>query len=263
MEVKMRDIFYNIKYHKKITEKYKNFPNKLLDDYGVNMDDRVLYHNITRCKKKTVNKSNKFPVYKNRNKRGRMIERIRRMAIDRINDLEGGFEKLKTRRGNTQKIERLYIEILENILDELGFVYEKANSQQPYDFRIILPIPTLLEIKKCDNNNISLNDTLPMYYADYLIISVKKQDIIHVNGVELNPYGDENYNNQYNEYRETFNRIFKDIELDNPIAFRALLDILIEKAKSLTGYLQAYFRPNWGIKSLNDLFRLKTEEREG
>ena len=106
------------------------------------------------------------------------------------------FESLKTKLGETQKVERKYISIIRNILNDLNYNYQEAGSQQSKDFRNVNNSGLNIEVKKTDSFNIMCNDTCPNETIDYLIIftgkkfkSDKKKDIqpqiIFINGNEI------------------------------------------------------------------------------
>jgi hypothetical protein len=216
--------------------------------YGIQQNDRIPTYNVSRRKNST-----RHPVHPDKTKREMFVRDILSRIRQRIIDI-GGFRELSTKKGNTQSVERTYIGILKYVLDKMGVIYNEAPSQEPYDFRILFPVPMLLEMKKCDGNTVTCNDTLPMEYADYIIISTKYRDVKHVNGLTINPNGGEEYQEIYNRYKRHFEDLFRNIELENPIVIRALLDIMIEKVKKLPGHLSAYFRPTWSIKSIKDFF---------
>jgi hypothetical protein len=219
-----------------------------INSYSIQQSDRIPTYNVSRRKNST-----RHPVYPDISKREMFVSGILDRVRQRITDV-GGFEVLSTKKGNTQTVERTYIGILKYVLDDMGVIYNEASSQEPYDFRIFLPVPMLLEMKKCDGNTVTCNDTLPMEYADYIIISTKYKDVRHINGLTINPHGGSEYEEIYNTYKRHFEDLFKNIELENPIVIRALLDIMIEKVKKLPGHLSAYFRPTWSIKSIKDFF---------
>ena len=106
------------------------------------------------------------------------------------------FESLKTKSGETQKVERKYISIIRNILNDFNYNYQEAGSQQSKDFRNINNTNLNIEVKKTDSFNVMCNDTCPNETIDYLIIftgkkfkSERKKDIqpqiIFINGDEI------------------------------------------------------------------------------
>jgi len=165
----------------------------------------------------------------------------------RPNLLNNNFiESLKTRRGNTQKVERIYIKKIKDILDKKNIVYEEAGSQQPYDFRIKISPKIILkiDIKKTDNYTIICNDTPPKINCYYIVIFTGKDNIrtkinpkvIGINGkVILNL----NENKWINEYQEMVNKC-------KEFAKRKRRE---NKDKNIP-LLNAYTRPNYsfGIK---------------
>ena len=105
------------------------------------------------------------------------------------------FLQLKTKDGNTQNSERIYIKIFSKMLKDMGFVFTEAGSQQSKDFRIDIGANKLyIELKKTDSFTIYFNDTCPSSNIYYIIIfsgktykkkkSIKPQ-IIGVNGQEF------------------------------------------------------------------------------
>ena len=81
------------------------------------------------------------------------------------------FLQLKTKDGNTQKSERIYIKIFRKMLKDMGFVFTEAGSQQSKDFRIDIGANKLyIELKKTDSFTIYFNDTCPSSNIYYIII---------------------------------------------------------------------------------------------
>ena len=105
---------------------------------------------------------------------------------------------IKTTKGNTQNSERVVIQKIKEVLDELVLTYEEAGSQQSKDFRNVGGIGLDIEIKKTDNTIIYFNDTCPSSEIYYIIIftgktykrhSVKQPNIpgqvLYLNGTEF------------------------------------------------------------------------------
>ena len=104
---------------------------------------------------------------------------------------------IRTKHGDTQKAERIYITFIREILNEMNLTFSEAGSQQPYDFRINIPggeDVLKLEAKKTDSLTIYFNDTCPSPDAYYIIFFTgktyaRKDDIpskiIGVNGSEF------------------------------------------------------------------------------
>jgi len=98
--------------------------------------------------------------------------------------------KFKTTKGDTQKIEREYIQAMKKILDDMGLTYQEAGTQQSKDFRNVGGIGLDIELKKTDSNTIVFNDTCPSNDIYYIIIFTGKENkkscispqIIHTNG---------------------------------------------------------------------------------
>ena len=81
---------------------------------------------------------------------------------------------IKTTKGNTQNSERIVIQKIKEVLDELKLTYEEAGSQQSKDFRNIGGISLDIEVKKTDNTTIYFNDTCPSKDIYYIIIFTGK-----------------------------------------------------------------------------------------
>ena len=147
--------------------------------------------------------------------------------------------KLKTSSGNTQNCERYCISIIRDTLEELGYGYTEAGSQQPYDFRVKIeeaPDKTdtlLLEIKKTDSTCIYFNDTCPSSKAFYIVLFTgkeykKKENILPclfgINGSEF-------------------------VEQDPWIVdYAAELNALKEKYRSMGDRMSVYPRPTYKAK---------------
>lgn len=81
------------------------------------------------------------------------------------------YEQITTTKGNTQETEKIYINIAKSVLDMLGYTYEQAGTQQPYDFRNINGISDFnWELKKTKGYKIMCNDTLPSHKASISVI---------------------------------------------------------------------------------------------
>ena len=81
---------------------------------------------------------------------------------------------IKTSKGNTQNSERVVIQKIKEVLDQLQLTYEEAGSQQSKDFRNVGGIGLDIEIKKTDNTTIYFNDTCPNSDIYYIIIFTGK-----------------------------------------------------------------------------------------
>ena len=131
-------------------------------------------------------------------------------------------EQIRTKNGNTQKAERIYITFIRDILNEMNLTFTEASSQQPYDFRITIPESDeilKLEAKKTDNFNIFFNDTCPTKDSYYIIFYTGKKyknkkdipfKIICVNGYEFIKQCP--WIEQYREKLEILKKEFKDQE---------------------------------------------------
>lgn len=105
--------------------------------------------------------------------------------------------EIRTKSGNTQSAERIYITFIRTILTEMKLTFTEAGSQQPYDFRVVVPDSgdiLKLEAKKTDTFTIYFNDTCPSVDSYYLIFFTGKSykrkpdipsKIIGVNGSEF------------------------------------------------------------------------------
>lgn len=102
----------------------------------------------------------------------------------------------KTMKGNTQISERMVIEKIRNLFNELGLMYEEASSQQSKDFRNVGGIGLTIEIKKTDNFVVYFNDTCPSSEIYYIILFTGKEykktpeknilpQLIFINGEEF------------------------------------------------------------------------------
>ena len=114
-------------------------------------------------------------------------EVIKIMNSDRI-------KELITSNGNTQVSERISIEIVKEALNNLGYSFTEAGSQQSKDFRNVCNIGLDIEVKKCDNTTIYFNDTCPSSNIFYIIIFTGKEyktkenippSLTFINGYEL------------------------------------------------------------------------------
>ena len=103
-------------------------------------------------------------------------------------------KSLVTKNGNTQVSERVSIEIVKKALNNLGYSFTEAGSQQSKDFRNVCNIGLDIEVKKCDSTTIYFNDTCPSSSIYYIIIFTGKEyktkesispSIIFINGYEL------------------------------------------------------------------------------
>ena len=217
---------------------------KLIEEIGVDPVIKCKYYYTDR------RKSHCHPIYPDKNVRKIFINMI-------INELKSKYKCYdKTNNGNTQQAERTIISQIKNVLDDMGVIYTMASSQQPYDFRVLLPVPCLIEVKKSDGKSPYFNDTLPVHYGDYIMISTKHNDIKHINGGTMNQHGSENYDidTEYNTAYKFWDEIFNDIVIDNPIYLRALLDIIIYKTKNISNDISCYIRPTWKLKDLYKYF---------
>jgi hypothetical protein len=80
----------------------------------------------------------------------------------------------KTSKGDTQNSERMVIQKIKEVLNELSLTYSEAGSQQSKDFRNVGGIGLDIEIKKSDNSTIYFNDTCPSSEIYYIIIFTGK-----------------------------------------------------------------------------------------
>ena len=96
-------------------------------------------------------------------------------------------KSLKTRNGNTQTSEQIYIEKITDILRENNISFEKAGSQQPYDLRNVGNTGLLIEVKKTCGNTIIFNDTCPSVNVYYIVFITKsgKEKMLFIRGDEF------------------------------------------------------------------------------
>ena len=101
---------------------------------------------------------------------------------------------LKTINGSTQNSEKKSISIVRSALDNIGYRYSEAGTQQSKDFRNICSIGLNIEVKKMDDLYLCLNDTLPTKDIYYILFFtgktfIRKTDIppqlIFINGYDL------------------------------------------------------------------------------
>lgn len=162
-------------------------------------------------------------------------------------------KNLKTKRGDTQAVERDIIQVIREVISGFGLTFKEAGSQQPYDFRICLPgheefAPTeeqirkhklmdgdelgmlLLEVKKTDSNTVYFNDTCPGSHVSYLMIHTGK---VFARREEILPavYGING----------------GDIISSSPwlLDFKRDIDALKEKYKETAGLMTVYPRPTY------------------
>ena len=115
--------------------------------------------------------------------------------ILRVNLSISFIRSLKCKDGRTQYSEELYITRIGQILNQHGYIFEKAPSQQPLDFRSVRHIKDpdtriMIETKKTYGPKIKCNDSVPGFIRDtynplglpefYIILKVKKCTIIFV-----------------------------------------------------------------------------------
>lgn len=139
--------------------------------------------------------------------------------------------------GNTQLAERIVIEHMEKLFNEIGWTYIKAGSQQSKDFRYINGTNKNIEIKIVTKKfNVIFNDTIPCDDTDYIIFftgkTYKKQiyppQILLVNGKHFIQESQEwvnEVNNLLSELKDKYCRG--------------------ENKKKLKGLMNCYFRPTW------------------
>lgn len=138
---------------------------------------------------------------------------------------------LKTQNGQTQSVERNYINKIENILNDNEITFKKAGSQEPGDFQKINGTNLILEIKKTDSHQVKCNDTCPSERMIYIIIYTGNKtyppQIIMINGQELrdtSPWVDD-----YGEKIKIIKNEYSRGEIENP------------------GDISVYFRPNYSF----------------
>jgi hypothetical protein len=105
-------------------------------------------------------------------------------------------ESTKTEKGNTQISERVVIEKIRQVLDEMKLPYTEAGSQQSKDFRNVGGIGLNIEVKKTDSLCIYFNDTCPTKDIWYIILFTGKENkknpeltilpqLLYINGHEF------------------------------------------------------------------------------
>jgi hypothetical protein len=106
------------------------------------------------------------------NNKETLFQQIRSLCAQKITT--DWISTIKTTKGNTQNSERIVIQKIKEVLDELKLTYEEAGSQQSKDFRNVGGIGLDIEIKKTDNTIIYFNDTCPCSDIYYIIIFTGK-----------------------------------------------------------------------------------------
>jgi len=153
-------------------------------------------------------------------------------------------KSLITENGNTQVAERKYIDKFKEILDNLGYTYTQASSQQPKDFRNINGIGLNIEMKKTDSFSIYFNDTMPNKDTEYIILFTGKEyvtqnnidpQMIHVNGDYFPKSSEDWVYNYANELEILKNKYARG-----------------DNARNLSGCMSVYPRPTYkaGIRNL-------------
>ena len=137
---------------------------------------------------------------------------------------------LKTKKGNTQKVERTYIKIISDCFDKNNITYEAASSQQSIDFRNINNTGLNLEIKKTDSNKVKFNDTCPNENVEYCILytgsNKYKSQILFINGKVIS---------QNSPWIEEYIKEIEQIKIKYCVG---------KKKKNLEDIMTAYVRPN-------------------
>jgi|TARA_B110000285_G_C14747400_1_gene433607 hypothetical protein len=149
-----------------------------------------------------------------------------------INITIENLESLKTKKGNTQIAERIYIQLIKDIFDKNNITYEEAPSQQSKDFRNINNTGLNLEFKKTDTLTVYFNDTCPNEDIEYCILFTGnkkyKPQIIFINGEKIvntsKPWIDE-YTREINLLKNKYCRG--------------------ENKKNLSGIMEVYTRPTY------------------
>lgn len=115
-----------------------------------------------------------------------MMKRIEQKLLETNDNI---WCSLLTKNGKTQlsgSRAELYVT---SVLDNIGWTYNIASSQQPYDIRNVNDTNLYIDIKKTDNTVIMFNDTLPHPDVWYIIFVVRLRRIIVCRGDDL--YGTE------------------------------------------------------------------------
>jgi len=155
---------------------------------------------------------------------------------------------LRTRHGNTQSVERIYIEKIGKILTDMGLDYTSAGSQQSKDFRNIGGTGLNIEVKKTDSFKIKCNDTCPTRDIDYVIIYTKESrryspQIVYINGQDIldtSPWTESKYLPSINNMKNTYGRG--------------------DNKKKLPGMISVYPRPNIDVDITSELKENPKEE---
>ena len=99
-----------------------------------------------------------------------------------------GFFHIKTKKGETQNSEKMYINIVRNTLKNEGFgINKEASSQKAYDFKEVVKNGKTyrIECKKGDAYSLCFNDTIIDNNTIYVLISTRLKYVKVVNGEKL------------------------------------------------------------------------------
>lgn len=126
----------------------------------------------------SLNKSNTIfiiedePITESQKQKAQLFDKIRDLCSQKITI--DWIATTKTSQGNTQNSERVVIQKIKEVLDELHLDYTEAGSQQSKDFRNVGGIGLDIEVKKTDNSIIYFNDTCPSSNIYYIILFTGK-----------------------------------------------------------------------------------------
>ena len=96
-----------------------------------------------------------------------LFSQIRSLCAEKITP--DWIDTIKTTKGNTQSSERVVIQKIKEVLDELKLTYEEAGSQQSKDFRNVGGIGLDIEIKKTLSENTLLHQAGIQLNGDQVI----------------------------------------------------------------------------------------------
>jgi len=139
------------------------------------------------------------------NEKEELFNKVMYLIHSRVDD--NFWNNMSTFKSNTQTGEKYYIDFIKHVLDENGFGYTCAGSQQPVDLRNVYEkqnpdIKINVELKKTNSDKIKLNNTLPCNDVYYILFAVKYKYIIFKNGDE--------FIKDFHEEIDAFKKMFMD-----------------------------------------------------
>ena len=171
------------------------------------------------------------------------------------------WNKVKTKKGDTQNSERYYINVIKHELEKMSAIVEQASSQQAIDFRIHLDNYYFeIECKKIDSGKtFHLNDTLPSSTSNntyYMFFFTNSKTIKTIKSCDLYKTIDHKKNNSKNMLIEKL----QNNDFNNPKSlFKMFIETLLPhislyklgdmvKQTFYFGNFSMRPRPNWSLK---------------